>query len=223
MSFSLLLFLLSIVSSGGSQPGETASIIIYSVIQYFSVSSICFTATPCQVFPSNYTFTTSHIENLMSIDLSRCTNIPAFTTCQHPSTLTDSNTGRNPFNTEDYLMWKFNNRFSRLLFTFPTEIVLDLVRLYYYIDRQELNNATVRLEFLAVPDEFTLGGNMPDSTPILNASLRSTSDPLSKTFGLRSTMTRKLFVIKRNDFYRFAVSEVEFYTYSSDCGMLNLA
>ena len=37
MSFRLLLFLLSIVSSGGGQQGETVSSIIYSVIQYFSV------------------------------------------------------------------------------------------------------------------------------------------------------------------------------------------
>ena len=223
MSFSLLLFLLSIVSSGGGQQGETASSIIYSVIQYFSVSSICFTAIPCQVYPSNYSFTTGHIENLMSIDLSRCTNDPSFTTCQHPSTLTDSITGGNPFNTEDYLVWKSANQFSRLLFTFPTEIVLDLVRLYYYIDRQGLNNAIVGLEFLAVPDEFTLGRNTPDTTSILNASLMSTSNSLSKTFSLRSTTTRKLLVTKRNDFNRFAASEVEFYTVSSDCGKCCLA
>ena len=159
----------------------------------------------------------------MSIDLSRCTNNTVFTTCQHPSTLTDSNTGGNTVNTQDYLVWKSTNRFSRLLFTFPTEIGLELVRLYYYFDSHEVNNAIVRLEFLAVPDEFTLGGNMPDSTSILNASLMSTSDPLSKTFSLRSTMTRKLLVTKRNDFNRFAASEVEFYTDSSDCGKLNLA
>ena len=159
----------------------------------------------------------------MTIDLGRCTSYPASTTCQHPSTLTDSNTGGNTFNTEDYLVWKSTFRFSRLLFTFPTEIVLELVRLYYYFDNQELNNAIIRLEFLAVPDEFMLGGNTPDSTSILNASLSSTSDPSNKTFSLRSTMTRRLLVTKRNDFNRFAASEVEFYTYSSDCGKLNLA
>ena len=158
----------------------------------------------------------------MSIDLSRCTNITAFTTCQHPSTLTDSITGGNTFNTEDYLVWKSANQFSRLLFTFPTEIVLEFVRLYYYIDSQGLNNATVRLEFLAVPDEFTLGGNIPDSTSI-HASLMSTSNPLSKTFSLQSTMTRKLFVTKSNSFHSFAASEVEFHTYSSDCGKCCLA
>ena len=159
----------------------------------------------------------------MTIDLNRCTSYPAFTTCQHPSTLTDSITGGNTVNTQDYLVWKSTFRFSRLLFTFPTEIGLELVRLYYYFDSQEVNNAIVRLEFLAVPDEFTLGGNMPHNTSILNASLMSTSDPLSKTFSLQSTMTRKLLVTKRNNFNRFAVSEVEFYTYSSDCGKLNLA
>ena len=159
----------------------------------------------------------------MSIDLSRCTNNASYTTCQHPSTLTDSNTGGKTSNTEDYLVWKSTNRDSRLLFTFPTEIVLEFVRLYYYINRQEFNNAIVRLEFYPVLDEFMLGGNMPNSTSILNASLMSTSDPLSKTFSLRSTMTRKLLVTKTNGFYRFAVSEVEFYTYSSDCGKLNLA
>ena len=183
-------------------------------------------ATLCQVYPSNYTFTTGHIENLMTIDLSRCTANTAFTTCQHPSTLTDSITGGDTFNTvntEDYLVWKSTNRFSRLLFTFPTEIVLEFVRLYYYIDNQELNNAIIRLEFYAVPDEFMLGGNTPDSTSILNASLMSTSSPLSKTFSLRSTMTRKLLVTKSNEFYRFAASEVEFYTVSSDSGKLNLA
>ena len=156
----------------------------------------------------------------MTIDQSRCTSNVAFTTCQHPSTLTDSITGGNTFNTEDYLVWKFNNRFSRLLFTFPTEIVLDVVRLYYYIDNQGLNNAIVRLEFLAVPDEFTLGGNMVDSTSIHNATL-NTSDLLSRTFSLRPTMTRKLLVTKSNDFSRFAASEVEFY--SSDCGKCCLA
>ena len=159
----------------------------------------------------------------MTIDQSRCTSNPAYTTCQHPSTLTDSITGGSTVNTEDYLVWKSTNRFSKLLFTFPTEIVLEFVTLYYYIDNQEFNNAIVRLEFYAVPDEFTLGGNMPDSKSILNASLMSTSDPLNKTFSLRSTMTRKLLVTKTNGFYSFAASEVEFYTYSSDCGKLNLA
>ena len=160
----------------------------------------------------------------MTIDQSRCTSNPAFTTCQHPSTLTDSITGGNTSNTEDYLVWKSTNRFSRLLFTFPTEIDLEFVRLYYYFDNQGLNNVTVRLEFLAVPDEFTVGGNTPDSTSILNASLMSTSGPLliSKTVILRSTMTRKLLLTKSNGFYLFAASEVEFYTYSSDCGKLNL-
>ena len=158
----------------------------------------------------------------MTIDQSRCTNDTVFTTCQHPSTLTDSNIGGNTSNTEDYLVWKSTNRDSRLLFTFPTEIVLEFVRLYYYIDRQEFINAIVSLEFLAVPDVFTLGGNTPNSTSILNASLMSSSDPLSKTFSLRSTMTRKLLVTKTNDFYSFAASEVEFYTDSSDCGKLNL-
>ena len=174
------------------------------------------------MYPSNYTFTTDDIENLKSINQSRCTNNTSFTTCQHPSTLTDSNTGGNTSNTEDYLVWKSTNQFSRLLFTFPTEIVLELVRLYYYIDRQELFNAIVRLEFLAVPEEFMLGGNMPDSTSILNASLRSTSGP-SKTFSLQSTMTRKLLVTKSNVYYLFAASEVKFYTYSSDCGKCCLA
>ena len=58
----------------------------------------------------------------MTIDLSRCTRDTMHSTCQHPSTLTDSNTGGNTFNTEDYLVWKTTNKFSRLLFTFPTEM-----------------------------------------------------------------------------------------------------
>ena len=116
----------------------------------------CFSAaTLCQVYPSNYSFINTHIENLMSIDQSRCINNTAYTTCQHPSTLTDSTTGGNAFNTEDYLVWNSTKTASNLLFTFPTEILVHTITLYYDIRRQT-DSQTIKLSFYAAPDDYEL-------------------------------------------------------------------
>ena len=152
----------------------------------------------------------------MTIDLSNCTSNPASTTCQHPSTLTDSNAGGNTSNTQDYLVWNSTNRFSRLLFTFPTKIVLRTITLYYFVGRGSAT-ANPRLEFLAVPDDFTLGGTTPDSTSLLSATLSEAGS--SANVSLCPTMMSKLLVTKNNEDYRFGLSEVEFFT---DYGELNI-
>ena len=104
----------------------------------------------------------------MTIDLSRCTSDTMHSTCQHPSTLTDSNTGGNTFNTEDYLVWKTTNKFSRLLFTFPTEISLHNITLHSYIERESNDDASVRLKFFAIPDEFELQTGAPEHRRLIH-------------------------------------------------------
>ena len=104
----------------------------------------------------------------MTIDLSRCTSDTMHSTCPHPSTLTDSNTGGNTFNTEDYLVWKSTNTFSRLLFIVPTEIVLHNITLHSYIERESNNDASVRLKFFAVPDEFELQAGAPEHRQLIH-------------------------------------------------------
>ena len=194
---------------------------IYSVIQYFSlwcVSSICFTATLGQMFPSNYSFINTHIENIMSINQSRCTNNASYTTCQHPNTLTDTITGGN---TEDYLVWNSTNRFSRLLFTFPTEIPVHTITLYYYTRRQTSSQTAtpINLIFYAAPDDYELWVN-EEGMRITSVSLPKRSQVTSSNFSLGPTMMRKLRVDMNNvnRYYQFGLSEVKFYR--SDCGKL---
>ena len=152
----------------------------------------------------------------MTIDQSRCTSNPVSTTCQHPSTLTDSIIEDCVVNSSDYLVWKSTFRFSRLLFTFHTEIVLRTITLYYFVDRGS-TTANPRLEFLAVPDNFTLGVKTPDSTSLLNATLHDAGP--SANVSLCPTMMSKLLVTKSNEGYRFGLSEVKFFT---DCGELHI-
>ena len=189
----------------------------YSVI-VFSLPA----ATLCQVYPSNYSFINTHIENLMSIDQSRCTSNTAFTTCQHPSTLTDSITGGNTFNTEDYLVWNSTKQFSNLLFTFPTEILVHTITLYYYTRRETSSQipTPIELDFYAAPDDYELWVNEVGmyinsvSLPERGSQLRSSN------FSLGPTMVKKLRVsiVNANRHYQFGLSEVKFYR--SDCGKL---
>ena len=154
----------------------------------------------------------------MSINQSRCTNNTAFTTCQHPSTLTDSITGGN---TEDYLVWNSTKRASNLLFTFPTEIVLDVVTLYYYTRRQTSSQSPtpIELSFYAAPDDYELWVNEVGMY-INSVSLPETSHLRSGNFSLGPTMMRKLrvFMENVNRHYQLGLGEVKFYR--SDCGKL---
>ena len=188
----------------------------------------CFSAAAlCQVCPSNYSFINTHIENLMSINLSRCTNNTSYTTCQHPSTLIDSNTGGNTFNTEDYLVWKSTNQFSNLLFTFPTEIPVHTITLYYYTRRQTSSQTAtpIELSFYAAPDDYELRVNEVGMY-INSVSLPETSQVMSSKVSLGQTMIsmRKAMIKLRvsmsnvNRHYQFGLSEVKFYR--SDCGKL---
>ena len=189
----------------------------YSVI-IFSLPA----AALCQVYPSNYSFITGHIENLMSIDQSRCTNNASFTTCQHPSTLTDSITGGNTSNTEDYLVWNSTNQFSNLLFTFPTQIPVHTITLYYYTRKQtESQTATpIELNFYAASDDYELWVNEVGTKINSVTLLPQRSQVTSSNFILVPTMMRKLRVSMNNanGHYQLGLSEVKFYR--SDCGKL---
>ena len=130
-----------------------------SFFTHFELPMYCFSAaTLCQVYPSNYSFFTNDIENYnMTIDRSRCrcTSNPAYTTCQHPCTLTDSITGDGTVNSTDYFLWRSNATNSRiLLFTFPQIVLLHTITLYYYIDRS--SNVDPVLQFFAAEDNFDL-------------------------------------------------------------------
>ena len=155
----------------------------------------------------------------MSTDLSSCTNNASYTTCQHPSTLTDSITGGN---TEDYLVWNSTNQFSNLLFTFPTEVLVHNITLYYYTRRQTVSQTAtpIKLFFYAAPDDYELWVNEVGMY-INSVSLPETSHPRSSNFSLGPTMMRKLRVLMNNvnRHYQFGLSEVKFYR-SYDCGML---
>ena len=157
----------------------------------------------------------------MSIDQSRCTNNASFTTCQHPSTLTDSNTGGNTSNTEDYLVWKSTNSYSNLLFTFPTEILVHTITLYYYTRKQQSSQSATPSEliFYAAPDDYELWGNEVGMR-IDSVSLPGRSQVTSSNIRLGPTMMRKLrmSISNANGNYRFGLSEVKFYR--SDCGKL---
>ena len=157
----------------------------------------------------------------MSINQSRCTNNASYTTCQHPSTLTDSITGGNTSNTEDYLVWNSTKRASNLLFTFPTEILVHNITLYYYTRRQTSSQTAtpIELTFYAASDDYELWVDKV-GTNINSVSLPERSQVTGSNFSLVPTMMRKLRVSisNANRHYQFGLSEVKFY--GSDCGKL---
>ena len=156
----------------------------------------------------------------MTIDRSRCrcTSNFAYTTCQHPCTLTDSTTGDGTVNSTDYFLWRSNATNSRiLLFTFPQIVLLHTITLYYYIDRS--SNVDPVLQFFAAIDNFDLLLTTENNTLIESITVcENGSDPRNRSFSFDPKMMRKLLVTKNFGDYRFSLSEVKFYR--SDCGKL---
>ena len=148
----------------------------------------------------------------------RCTSNSAYTTCQHPCTLTDSNTGDGTVNSTDYFLWRFNASNPRiLLFTFPQIVLLHTITLYYYIDRR--SNVDPVLQFFAAIDNFDLLLTTENNILIESITVcENGSDPRNRSLSFDPKMMRKLLVTKNFGGYRFGLSEVEFFT---DCGKLH--
>ena len=102
----------------------------------------------------------------------------------------------------------------------PHRNVLHNITLHSYIERESNDDTSVRLKFFTVPDEFELQAGTPERRQLIHEVSLSISGLSSRDFKLQSARTRNLFVTKTNAIHHFAVSEVEFYILSSDCGKL---
>jgi hypothetical protein len=103
---------------------------------------------------------------------------------------------------------------GQLLFIFPARVSFTTITLHYYSDS---DRGLPRLLFYAVPDDFDVWDVLTTSTPSVDvASVLLGGEPA----GRRSVSinvnfnAKKILMYKYNSNFRFAVSEVEFFTCS---------
>ena len=111
----------------------------------------------------------------------------------------------------------------QLLFTFPTQIPVHTITLYYYTRRQTDSPTAIpiKLSFFAAPNDYELWvGKVGIKISPSPSTLPERSQVKSSNFSLGPTMMIKLRVSMSNvnRHYQLGLSEVKFYR--SDCGKL---
>ena len=129
--------------------------------------------------------------------------------------LSDSNIGPEHYSSSYYYEWPARTEPRQLLFTFPTRVNLTTITLHYYSDSQR---GLPRLRFTAVPDNFDVWDATTssheyvqvDSVPPGGESTGHNNVNLCMHF-----TTTKLLMIMVGRNFNFAVSEVQFFTFSA--------
>ncbi len=128
--------------------------------------------------------------------------------------LTDSNLGQEQFRYSEYYWWSAHS-VGQLLFIFTTRASLTTITNHYYSDS---DRGLPRLRFYAVPDNFDIWDAPALSYP--HADVTSVS-PGGEPAGRRNISisvnfkTKKVLMYKDSSSFKFAVSEVEFFTCES--------
>ena len=125
--------------------------------------------------------------------------------------LADSNLGQEQYHPTDYYMWNSTSG-EQLLFIFPTRVSLTTITLHYYSDSVR---GRPRMRFYAVPDDFDVW-----DTPIIGnpnveiAALPQGGEPAGRrNVNIRINFnTKKVLMYKYSSSFKFAVSEVEFFS-----------
>lgn len=167
------------------------------------------------MYPANYTFVGNEVLNCDSIITSACTTDTTYTTCPHPSTLTDSDIGSETEVDRDYFEWDSKTAFE-ILFTFSSEVSLTSITLSYFYG---LGKGTIYglpdLRFFALPDDYEFGSNLTSGSILLHVGSITKFLPGSRTtenFKIPRPMTTKKLVLERNSQgYRCAFSEIKFF------------
>ena len=128
--------------------------------------------------------------------------------------LTDSDLGSEQYSSSDYYVWNAGSSAHQLLFIFPTRVNLTTITLHYYSDN---TRGLPRLRFFAVPDNFDVWDAVSSSFSHVDIA----AVPLSgESAGRRNVSvnfnftTKNILMYKYSSSFKFAVSEVEFFTCS---------
>ena len=196
-------------------------------------SLCCFTASTssCQVYPSEYAYHKDSVTRTESAS-ANCRMYPSgshgtvifsehYIHCNGTQLrLSDSEVGpQSQYVSSYYYEWsRIETR--QLLFIFPTRVSLTTITLHYYSDSQR---GLPPLRFYAVPDDFNVwdgvSGNSRSVT--VNSVL-----PGVGLAGLThvdiefNVTTKKILMVKAASYFRFAASEVEFFSITTMLCML---
>ena len=177
-------------------------------------------ATPCQVYPSEYTYKHDSVTGA-DRGSANCRRYPPdslpggihpedYTHCDGTQLqLTDSNLGQEQYQIADYYQW-IAERDDQLLFIFPTRVSLTTITLHYYSDS---DRGFPRLTFYAVPDNLDIWDALSIGNPHVDVAAVQDREPTGRrnvSINVNFS-TKKVLMYKYSSSYQFAVSEVELF------------
>jgi hypothetical protein len=128
--------------------------------------------------------------------------------------LSDSDRGSNTeYTATSYYTWSGGSA-DQLLFIFPTRVSLTTITLHYYSDSVR---GLPRLRLYAVPDNFDIWDALTSGTPFVGVASVPPGGDLAAHRSINiigNFNTKKVLMYKYSSSFRFAVSEVEFFTMS---------
>ena len=187
----------------------------------------------CQVYPSEYAYRDDSVTRAESVSVANCRRYPAgnLQAGGHPEDfihcdgiqlrLIDSNLGQEQYQATEYYQWSAGS--EQLLFIFLTKVSLTTITLHYYSAHDSLGvQGLPRLRFYAVPGDFDVWDAPTTSSPRVDVA---SVPPGREPAGRRNVSininfnTKRVLMYKFSSDFKFAVSEVEFFT----CKLLGTA
>ncbi len=188
-----------------------------STPHYSTVSS-----SSCRVYPSGYAYRDDSVNRAESPS-ANCrryqggfqasgVNTDQYIHCDGNSLkLTDSDLGQEQYHSSSYYWWAAGSD-GQLLFIFPTRVSLTTITLHYYSDS---DRGLSELRFYAVPDDFDVWDAPSTRNPYVDvATIQSGEEPAGQrniSINTMFNMTKLLMYKFSNTYYKFALSEVEFF------------
>lgn len=173
------------------------------------------------VFPSQYAYKTSALQNPTVDDDSNCSASTIegveYTFCAHPIRVTDNFLGPNEYRSDDnsYYLWNRDEN-CQVLFTFPEEVALIMVQFHYYIHRNE-SIGLPKLRVSMVGDDFQVSDTLDPSVTSLTVDPVSVPAELNErrvsSLPLSGDSTRQVLLrIDLNKRFGLALTEIQFCT-----------
>ena len=129
--------------------------------------------------------------------------------------LTDSNPVPEQFSSSNYYVWSVDTSNQQLLFIFLTRVTFNSITIHYYGDTV---TGLPRLRFFAVPNDFDIWDAPTASYSYTDISaVPPDGEPpkLRHISHMANLSARKVLMYKFGSNFRFAVSEVEFFSCES--------
>ena len=175
------------------------------------------------MYPSEYAFHVSSVNIHESVS-ANCRNYPRdllqgetiftneYTHCDGTQlTLANTNIGQEQYQPTGYYVWSAGSHGEQLLFIFPTRVSLTTITLHYYSDSVR---GLPRLIFYAVPSDFDIWELPTTSYPHVDVvAVPPGGEPVGrKNVSINANFnTKKVLMYKHRSYFRFAVSEVQFF------------